>query len=205
MMNHKFSNSLRRSALHIPATNQRAMAKAQSLPADVIIFDFEDAVAPWDKALARQTLCEQLGDANLLSGLLKKKVVYNFRENDLLNGGNGAPLAPIFHQLLINQNKIKLPACILNIGGISNLTLGYQSGFYNKGGTNVFIGQNSGLGLSNGTSTGSNNVAMGHSAMKGFTTANGNVALGVNAMMCVTTGCDKKSTSTPRRKSPKHN
>ena len=53
MMNHKFSNSLRRSALHIPATNQRAMAKAQSLPADVIIFDFEDAVAPCDKGLAR--------------------------------------------------------------------------------------------------------------------------------------------------------
>ena len=64
MINHKVSNTLRRSALYMPATNQRAMAKAQSLPADVIIFDFEDAVAPWDKALARQTLCEQLGDAN---------------------------------------------------------------------------------------------------------------------------------------------
>ena len=72
---------------------------------------------------ANEKISKQLGDANLLSGLLKKKVVYNFRENDLLNGGNGAPLAPIFHQLLINQNKIKLPACILNIGGIANITI----------------------------------------------------------------------------------
>jgi len=41
----------------------------------------------------------------------------------LINGGQGAPLAPIFHQLLANQNQINLPACILNIGGISNITI----------------------------------------------------------------------------------
>ena len=39
------------------------------------------------------------------------------------NGGQGAPLTPIFHQLLINQNQIKLPTCILNIGGIANITI----------------------------------------------------------------------------------
>ncbi|MDA9769322.1 anhydro-N-acetylmuramic acid kinase [Candidatus Pelagibacter sp.] len=72
---------------------------------------------------ANEKISKQLGDANLLSGLLKKKVIYNFRENDLLNGGQGAPLAPIFHQLLANQNQIKLPVCILNIGGIANVTL----------------------------------------------------------------------------------
>jgi anhydro-N-acetylmuramic acid kinase len=72
---------------------------------------------------ANEKISKQLGDANLLSGLLKKKVVYNFRENDILNGGQGAPLAPIFHQLLVNQNKIMLPTCILNIGGIANITI----------------------------------------------------------------------------------
>ena len=41
----------------------------------------------------------QLGDAKLLSQLTNTKVVYNFRENDLKNGGQGAPLAPIFHKL----------------------------------------------------------------------------------------------------------
>jgi anhydro-N-acetylmuramic acid kinase len=72
---------------------------------------------------AKEKISKQLGDANLLSGLLKKKVVYNFRENDIRNGGQGAPLAPIFHQLLVNQNQIKLPVCILNIGGIANMTI----------------------------------------------------------------------------------
>ena len=72
---------------------------------------------------ASEKISKQLGNANLLSGLLKKKVVYNFRENDIHNGGQGAPLAPIFHRVLINQNQIRLPACILNVGGISNITM----------------------------------------------------------------------------------
>ena len=72
---------------------------------------------------ANEKISKQLGDGNLLSNLLKKKVIYNFRKNDLINGGQGAPLAPIFHQLLVNQNKIKLPVCILNVGGIANITI----------------------------------------------------------------------------------
>jgi anhydro-N-acetylmuramic acid kinase len=79
---------------------------------------------------ANEKISKQLGDAKLLSGLLKKKVVYNFRENDMHNGGQGAPLAPIFHQLLVNQNHIKQPVCILNIGGIANLTI-ISSGDFN--------------------------------------------------------------------------
>lgn len=49
-----------RSALYIPASNARAMEKAQSLPADAIIFDLEDAVAPAEKSAARQTLLTAL-------------------------------------------------------------------------------------------------------------------------------------------------
>ena len=72
---------------------------------------------------ANEKISKQLGDAELLSALLRKKVVYNFRENDMRNGGQGAPLAPIFHQLLVNQNQISLPTYILNIGGIANITI----------------------------------------------------------------------------------
>jgi anhydro-N-acetylmuramic acid kinase len=72
---------------------------------------------------AKEKISKQLGDAKLLSSLLKKKVIYNFRENDIYNGGQGAPLAPIFHQLLVNQNQIILPVCVLNIGGIANITI----------------------------------------------------------------------------------
>ena len=66
---------------------------------------------------------KQLGDGKLLSQLSKKKVIYNFRQKDLLEGGEGAPLSPIFHHLFVKEKKIDLPVCILNIGGIANLTL----------------------------------------------------------------------------------
>ena len=71
---------------------------------------------------AEEKISKQLGDGKLLSTLTKKNVVYNFRENDLKNGGQGAPLAPIFHKLLVDNKKIDLPVTILNIGGIANIT-----------------------------------------------------------------------------------
>lgn len=43
----------RRSVLYMPGSNQRALEKAQTLPADVLILDLEDAVAPAQKAQAR--------------------------------------------------------------------------------------------------------------------------------------------------------
>ena len=69
---------------------------------------------------------KQLGDAKLLSQLLKKNVIYNFRQNDLENGGQGAPLTPIFHNIIANKIKkdfnLEFPINILNIGGIANVT-----------------------------------------------------------------------------------
>lgn len=50
----------RRSALYIPGSNQRALDKARSLPADVLILDLEDAVAPENKALARDNIAAAL-------------------------------------------------------------------------------------------------------------------------------------------------
>jgi len=50
----------RRSVLYMPASNQRAMEKAKSLPADALILDLEDAVAPDAKANARNALVAML-------------------------------------------------------------------------------------------------------------------------------------------------
>ena len=69
-----------------------------------------------------EKISKQIGDGNLLSQLTKKTVIYNFRQNDIKNGGEGAPLVPIFHRLIVKQKKIGLPVCILNIGGIANVT-----------------------------------------------------------------------------------
>lgn len=48
------SDRPRRSALYLPASNAKAVAKARTLPCDVVILDLEDAVAPEFKAEARQ-------------------------------------------------------------------------------------------------------------------------------------------------------
>jgi len=73
-----------------------------------------------------QKITKQLGDGRLMSQLVKKKVIYDFRQEDLANKGQGAPLTPIFHNLLsrrINEkHQIDFPICFLNIGGISNIT-----------------------------------------------------------------------------------
>ena len=87
-----------------------------------------------------EKVSKQIGDGNLLSQLTKKTVVYNFRKNDIKNGGEGAPLAPIFHRLIVKHKKIELPVCILNIGGITNVTSIME---YNK---NSFLSRDLGPG-----------------------------------------------------------
>ena len=47
----------RRSVLYMPGSNERALEKAKTIPADALILDLEDAVAPDAKVLARETVC----------------------------------------------------------------------------------------------------------------------------------------------------
>lgn len=48
----------RRSVLYMPAANARALEKARDIPADALIFDLEDAVAPDSKPMAREQAAE---------------------------------------------------------------------------------------------------------------------------------------------------
>ncbi len=74
----------------------------------------------------QKKITNQLGDGKLLSQLLKKKVIYDFRQKDIENEGQGAPLTPIFHYLISNivneKFKTGFPIGFINIGGITNLT-----------------------------------------------------------------------------------
>ena len=74
----------------------------------------------------QKKITNQLGDGKLLSQLLKKKVIYDFRQKDIENEGQGAPLTPIFHYLISNivneKFKTGFPLGFINIGGITNLT-----------------------------------------------------------------------------------
>lgn len=64
----------------------------------------------------------QLGNGQILSNLLKIPVVSNFRNKDLEYGGQGAPISPIYHQSIIEEKKLALPSCFLNLGGVANIT-----------------------------------------------------------------------------------
>ena len=104
---------------HVEAVNETlGMSKS---PVDLIGFHGQTIFHDSEKKITKQ-----LGDGKLLSQLTKKKVVYNFRQNDLENGGQDAPFAPIFHNALANKidKKFKLgfPINILNIGGVANIT-----------------------------------------------------------------------------------
>lgn len=62
----------------------------------------------------------QIGDANRISYLTGITTVADFRRKDMAAGGQGAPLAPAFHQQVFHSDKEN--RAVLNIGGIANIT-----------------------------------------------------------------------------------
>ena len=79
----------RRSALYMPGANSRALEKAPSLHADVLILDLEDAVAPDAKQLARPKVCEAV-----LNGFGSRETV--IRVNGLDTPWGAADIADYF-------------------------------------------------------------------------------------------------------------
>lgn len=76
----------RRSVLYMPGSNARALEKARSIPADALILDLEDAVAPDAKAEARAQVC----DAVKQGGYGKREII--IRVNGLTTEWGGADI-----------------------------------------------------------------------------------------------------------------
>jgi anhydro-N-acetylmuramic acid kinase len=70
--------------------------------------------------LGRTTI--QLGDAALLAAKTGLPVVHDVRRADMAAGGQGAPLAPVFHAAMLARLAVDWPAVLVNIGGVANLT-----------------------------------------------------------------------------------
>jgi len=65
----------------------------------------------------------QLGDGQRLADTLGCAVINQFRQNDLKHGGQGAPLAPAYHRALVHATGLTGPVAVLNIGGVSNVSV----------------------------------------------------------------------------------
>jgi len=62
----------------------------------------------------------QIGDAAWLAWRTGVRVAWDFRSADVAAGGEGAPLAPVFHAAL--AGALLRPLAVLNIGGVANVT-----------------------------------------------------------------------------------
>lgn len=69
-----------------------------------------------------QRISLQIGDGQYIADRIGVPVVYQFRQNDLDHGGQGAPLAPIYHHMILRDLGFET-AALVNIGGISNITI----------------------------------------------------------------------------------
>lgn len=63
----------------------------------------------------------QLGNGQYIADLTGIQTVSDFRTADIKAGGEGAPLAPAFHNAILRSSSEN--RCVVNIGGIANITL----------------------------------------------------------------------------------
>ena len=141
-----------RSALYMPGSNERALEKAKSLPADLFIFDMEDAVSPDNKERARDLILNVL--SNEKADYRGKKILTRINSMDtvwanmdlecLQKSGTDGILFPkvseVSDMLLIQKRLGELnfekppeiwimaetPKCVLNLGKILASLMGYQ-------------------------------------------------------------------------------
>lgn len=91
--------------------------KAAMQPKDIGVVGFhgQTIIHRPDEGITRQ-----LGDGSLLAALTGINVVNDFRRRDMAEGGQGAPLVPVYHAALVKNRP--LPVALVNIGGVANVT-----------------------------------------------------------------------------------
>jgi len=89
-----------------------------------------------------EALTIQLGGGDALAKATGIDVVYDMRANDMMYGGQGAPLIPVYHEAIASSLDKEGPVVFVNIGGISNITyVGEEIIAFDTGPGNVLIDQ----------------------------------------------------------------
>jgi len=101
------------------------MAEHRLLPQDIDVIGLQGQTVlhapPGPGRPAGRTI--QLIDAEAVARGLGIPVVYDLRQDDVAAGGQGAPLAPVYHAALVRYSGLHTPMAVLNLGGVANLTM----------------------------------------------------------------------------------
>ncbi len=100
-------------------TTQHLLTKAKIKPAEI------KAIGSHGQTIRHQPLAAdpftlQIGDPNVIAEITGITTIADFRRRDMAKGGQGAPLAPAFHNHIFRSNKQN--RVVLNLGGIANIT-----------------------------------------------------------------------------------
>ena len=105
-------------ALHIEAV-EKILKEANLSASEIDLIGYHGQTI-FHKPSIKQTV--QLGLGQTLAKSTGIRTVFDFRSADVEAGGQGAPFAPLYHQALAKRDSLT-PCVILNIGGISNITV----------------------------------------------------------------------------------
>ncbi len=101
------------------------MRKHRLLPEDLDLIGLQGQTVLHEPPTADRTPGRsiQLIDAPIVAAALGVAVAYDLRADDIAAGGQGAPLAPVYHAALVRYSNLSAPTAVLNLGGVANLTL----------------------------------------------------------------------------------
>ncbi len=97
---------------------ERLLGKAGMLPGDIDVIGFHGQTVAHRP---EEGLTWQIGNGALLAEATGIDVICDFRSRDMACGGEGAPLAPLYHAAL-SCDLEQSPVCVLNVGGVANVT-----------------------------------------------------------------------------------
>ncbi|MGD0959467.1 MAG: anhydro-N-acetylmuramic acid kinase [Methylomonas sp.] len=117
---------------------QALLAKA-AMPADRILAIGSHGQTVYHAPDSQFGFSLQIGDPNRIAELTGITTISDFRRRDIAVGGQGAPLAPAFHQAVFADRQ--QPRAVVNIGGIANITLldGEQAAGFDTGPGNTLL------------------------------------------------------------------
>ena len=107
------------------AAGEAFMIEHRLLPQDLDVIGLQGQTVlhapPGPDRPAGRTI--QLIDAQAVASGLGVPTVYDLRSDDVAAGGQGAPLAPVYHAALVRYSNLHVPTAVLNLGGVANVTL----------------------------------------------------------------------------------